>query len=112
MPDVCQSSNPKATGDLLAGIPDRGRAAAQSKNPIEAEDLVFGFDRPHEIGSVCRGRACPLCGGGYVQTLGGEGNRLPDETPLFILAQATREQWLERGGVGGCPRHYYFVSTD
>jgi hypothetical protein len=54
-------------------------------------DLVFGFDAPHKVGTVC-GFPCEQCGPGVAVLIGIGKVRLPD-TPLFIVAEATRQDW-------------------
>ncbi len=105
-------------GESLAVIQDRGRGAAQSKKPIEADDWIFAFDRPHEIGTVCR-FPCPQCGIHREMQISGIGYKKLPPTPLAILAEATADQWrrhvLARGGAGKIQpgiSYYYFVRAD
>ncbi len=77
--------------------------------------MVFRFDKPHRVGSIC-GANCATCGACAV-VVGLGGRLLPSETPFFILAKARRKDWEQSvkaqggntEGVGG--DYYYFVSV-
>jgi len=102
-------------GEDHAGVQNRGRNAAESKKPIATDALVWGFNRPHEVGTVC-GEFCDQCGGRTIQT-GVNGALLP-YARLLIVAPATAEDWQRsnrrRGGtgLGGNWPYHYFVSVD
>ena len=85
-------------------------------------DLVWCFDRPHRVGSVC-GETCEQCGVSdriIIQT-NADAEILPP-TPLLIIANATEEQWREsvlaymkkKATKELCHQgdYFYFVSTD
>ncbi len=70
---------------------------------------VFAFDLPHEVGEIVDS---------YVIARDTHCNALP-HTPLFILGEATEEDWrghvLKDGGKplrDPCCIYFYFVSTD
>ncbi len=86
--------------------------------------MVFRFDRPHKVGSICNGRLCPQClmnresASSRMLLFGDNGEPLPPEVPLYIVSEATEEQWrmMDDG-----QRHdkeiygewyFYVVSTD
>ncbi len=78
-------------------------------------DLVWAFDRQHKVGTIC-GLICEQCGS-PIEMVGTNGETIPN-TPLFIFAEATKEDW-ERSvrGAGGNPvldhkRYFYFVHAD
>ncbi len=101
-------------------IPAVGNSPASHKlKHREPGDLVWGFDQPHRVGSVC-GPGCEQCAHtGETRTKGPNEELLPN-IPLFIEADATFEDWkqsnLARGGPGRqsreTVRYYYFVTTD
>ncbi len=104
-----------------AGLPERGGDVPETVKPIEG--LVWSFDKPHQIGSVCR-YPCEHCGerAGFASSLsmhGVNGEDVP-RTPLYIRAPATPEQWrqcvIRDGGPKdpdcGSASYCYFVSTD
>jgi hypothetical protein len=81
----------------------------------DTEDLVFGFLYPHRVGTVC-GFPCEQCGAKYLTDENGK--RLPD-TPLFIVAEATEEDWkasIKRRGGRNVPSrantYFYVVRAD
>lgn len=88
------------------------------------EDLVYGFDKPHRVGSIC-GVRCEQCGSGNpntvmtVMTGPGPTGRI-DTVPLFIHREANYEEYeksvIANGGGKNLSspkiRHYYVVSTD
>ncbi len=79
-------------------------------------DLVYGFRHRHEIGSTC-GINCNCSPLGYLTDQ--NSNRIP-ETPLYILGEATEEDWRQNViDLGGTVPEgskffpfYYFVTTD
>jgi len=77
--------------------------------------LVWGFPRPHRVGSVCA-EPCEQCGG-PTKMVDPFGNFMPD-SPLYILGEATVEDHIasnrRRGGNGQSLNsgYHYFVSTD
>ncbi len=81
------------------------------------DDIVFAFDHPHPLGTVCRLQ----CEHNLERTVTGvNGEPLPPDCPLYILAEATEEQWRAclklAGGRHTAPAppnpYYYFVRTD
>ncbi len=79
--------------------------------------MVFGFDRPHQPGSVCLS-PCEQCGA-PTEINDSKGDPLPD-IPLFIVAAASEEDWLRAAGGNrayceqfrGWWPYFYFVTTD
>lgn len=64
--------------------------------------MIFRFEAPHAIGSIC-GTSCPQCPAcDHTVLRDSFNNELPD-TPLFIVREATKQEWLdeirEEGGV-------------
>jgi hypothetical protein len=84
-----------------------------------ASDLVFGFDKPHRPGTIC-GFHCEQCGGQQTWATGINGEKLPEDQALFIVAEATEEDWRQsvkaHGGRWQEPTAhgtlFYFVRTD
>ncbi len=79
------------------------------------EEMVFAFDLPHKIGSIC-GPGCKQCGRKW--TTNATGTLIPDN-PFFILRKATANEWLNstkrRGNTNPAipyGAHFYVVSTD
>lgn len=82
--------------------------------------MIINFDLPHKIGTVCRW-PCAQCGEDALLhtpeqsslTIGNE--RVPLQ-PLFIVREATREEWIRqsRGTVNPPPMggYNYEVLTD
>lgn len=52
--------------------------------------LVFGFARRHRVGSIC-GDPCEQCGGKTRMVMTG---RLVESAPLFIVREATWEEYV------------------
>ncbi len=81
--------------------------------------LVYGLAKPHRIGSVC-GNPCEQCGGGMLQMTGPGAMGLIEPIPLFILREATHQEYVasakEHGSVGRlsdpAERFFYEVSCD
>jgi hypothetical protein len=92
----------------------------QAPAPDLKNALVYGFETPHKIGSIC-GYPCPQCGdigNGHWVVTNALGEEIP-ASPLMILAEATQEQWeqcvIAEGGLQSSPAtlsYFYFVSTD
>ncbi len=86
------------------------------------EPMVFGFHRPHRIGSICNGANCAQCcmpGVGIVGKFVDAHLKDLPETPFYIVGEATREDWARAViANGGIVREeaaypcYYFVTTD
>jgi hypothetical protein len=77
--------------------------------------LIYGFQSPHRVGSVCC-PPCAQCGEKLGQLTGMsdcDGNRLRAQ-PLYILRDATFEEYAAQHGSAPAIRnlHYYVVSTD
>jgi hypothetical protein len=82
-------------------------------------DFVFGFEFRHEVGTIC-GMDCRRCGKGAL--MWGANFEILPKTPLFIVSEATREDWersiRKRGGNPPDPSaplnylYFYFVRTD
>lgn len=84
------------------------------------DDPVFGFERPHRVGSIC-GMHCKQC-----RSKGKDNSRLYDtfgivvpNTAMLIVAEATEDDWvrdvLARGGVPSNPdgsKYFYVVRPD
>lgn len=87
-------------------------------------EMVFQFDRPHQPGTVC-GFPCEQCGADRLMELFLLGDSVPN-TPMLIVAPATREDWLHEiaANCGASavlevqakaepgPRYYYRVAID
>ncbi len=80
--------------------------------------MVFGFTSPHRIGTIC-GPECGQCRGLQIPLTDAFGRWIPDAPPLFIVAEATYEQWRQCVIAAGNPNprgnqsdHFYYVTTD
>lgn len=80
--------------------------------------MIFSFSEPHRIGSIC-GVPCDQCGEEESQLLGTFGEEL-DPVPMFIIREATEEEWFNDVFAAGntAPYHdpeakyFYLVSVD
>lgn len=80
--------------------------------------MIFSFQYPHKIGSVCAD-PCEQCRVSRVVLLDATGIELP-RLPLYIVRESTREQWItdciaNGGTVPHCIHDlpfFYEVSTD
>lgn len=79
--------------------------------------MVFRFGKAHELGSIC-GIDCEYCNDPKAILYNAFGKPV-DTVPMYILAEATEEQWrssvVANGGRGIAPSiaaFYYFVSMD
>lgn len=86
--------------------------------PDQDTPLVYGFSKPHQVGTVC-GNPCKQCGGDMaVMTAAGPTPIEP--VPLYIVREATWEEYVVSVVANGGGAHlsqphervYYVVSTD
>lgn len=84
--------------------------------------LVWGFERPHRLASVCGPGPCQQCNPGTVST-GVDGILINEPPPFFIVAEATKEDWRASAAARGSDMDnplidippnacFYFVRTD
>ena len=80
--------------------------------------LVWGFNRPHRVGSLC-GNPCEQCGHAKVMTGPGNIGRLAVPLPLLIVREATFEEYaasvISNGGRSrdlSRDRFFYVVTLD
>lgn len=84
-----------------------------------AGEQVFGFHRPHRVGSIC-GPGCQQCGVA-TSMYNAEGEKVP-RIPVFILRPATHAEYIASVIHGGgdptdcpepsCDLYFYAVSMD
>ncbi len=60
---------------------------------------VFGFDTPHKLGTVC-GNPCEQCDFEPMVLTGADCKPLPP-IPLFIIREATEQEWADEVRTGG-----------